>query len=36
VTSDIWSRLVRLPLHMELTDGQVGDIVAACREYLSR
>lgn len=36
VTESIWNRLVRLPLHMDLTDGDVEAIIAACREYLGR
>ncbi len=35
VTERIWNRLVRLPLHMELSDADVGAVIAACREYLA-
>ena len=36
VTESIWNRLVRLPLHMDLSDADVEAIIAACREYLAR
>lgn len=36
VTESIWNRLVRLPLHMDLTDADVETVIAACREYLAR
>ncbi len=35
VTERIWNRLVRLPLHMELSDADVVAVIAACREYLA-
>jgi dTDP-4-amino-4,6-dideoxygalactose transaminase len=36
VTDSIWNRLVRLPLHMDLSDADVESVIAACREYLAR
>jgi dTDP-4-amino-4,6-dideoxygalactose transaminase len=34
VTDDVWSRLIRLPLWVGLTDDQVGTVVAAIRREL--
>jgi dTDP-4-amino-4,6-dideoxygalactose transaminase len=34
VTDDIWQRLVRLPLHMDLSDADVDRVIAACVEFL--
>jgi dTDP-4-amino-4,6-dideoxygalactose transaminase len=35
VTESIWNRLVRLPLHMDLTDGDVERVIGACRQFLA-
>jgi len=34
VTDGIWNRLVRLPLHMDLTDADVSRVIDASREFL--
>ncbi len=36
VTDDIWQRLVRLPLHMDLSNADVDRVIAACVDFLGR
>ncbi len=35
VTDSAWERLVRLPLHMALSDADVDSVIAACRDQLA-
>ena len=35
VTDTSWNRLVRLPLHMDLSDADVQTVIAACARYLN-